>query len=112
MINTQEVKKDICPIVETIKLIGGKWELTIIRYLSDKPMRFNELLRNAEGISSRTLSRLLKNLMDNGIVKREVLSIQPVVIMYSLTQEGAEIKPVIAAIRDWGERNIKIRSKN
>lgn len=107
MLNTQEVKKDICPIVETIKLIGGKWELTIIRYLSDNPMRFNELLRSAEGISSRTLSRLLKNLMDSGIVRREVLSIQPVVIMYSLTQQGSEIKPVIDAIRDWGERNIK-----
>ncbi len=111
MMNTQEAKSDICPIVQTIKLIGGKWELTIIRYLSDRPMRFNELLRNAEGISSRTLSRLLKNLMENGIVKREILSIQPVMVVYSLTPEGAEIKPVIDAIRDWAERNIRTHQK-
>ena len=110
MINTSEVKGDICPIVETIKLIGGKWELTIIRYLSENPMRFNELLRSADGISSRTLSRILKTLMENGIVKREVVSIQPVIVLYSLTRQGSEIKPVIDAIRDWGERNIKTRT--
>ncbi len=110
MINTSEVKSDICPIVETIKLIGGKWELTIIRYLSENPMRFNELLRSADGISSRTLSRILKTLMENGIVKREVVSIQPVIVLYSLTRQGSEIKPVIDAIRDWGERNIKTRT--
>jgi DNA-binding HxlR family transcriptional regulator len=109
MINAKQVSKsEICPIVETIKLIGGKWELTVIRYLSEEPMRFNELLRTANGISSRTLSRVLKILMDNGIVKREVKSLQPIVVIYSLTESGSKIKPVVDAIREWGEQNLNL----
>ena len=104
--NTVNKNQEICPIVETIKVIGGKWELKIIRYLSDKPMRFNELLRNAHGISSRTLSRILKILMEKGLVKRELISLQPVVVLYSLTESGSEIRPVIDALRKWGEKYI------
>ncbi len=106
MMNTVNKNQEICPIVETIKVIGGKWELTIIRYLSDRPMRFNELLRNAHGISSRTLSRILKILMEKGLVKRELISLQPVVVLYSLTESGSEIRPVIDALRKWGEKYI------
>ena len=106
MMNTVNKNQEICPIVETIKVIGGKWELTIIRYLSDRPMRFNELLRNAHGISSRTLSRILKILMEKGLVKRELISLQPVVVLYSLTESGSKIRPVIDALRKWGEKYI------
>jgi len=106
MMNTVNKNQEICPIVETIKVIGGKWELTIIRYLSDRPMRFNELLRNAHGISSRTLSRILKILMEKGLVKRELISLQPVVVLYSLTESGSEIRTVIDALRKWGEKYI------
>ena len=69
-------------------------------------MRFNELLRNAHGISSRTLSRILKILIEKGLVKRELISLQPVVVLYSLTESGSEIRPVIDALRKWGEKYI------
>ncbi|MHB1440037.1 MAG: winged helix-turn-helix transcriptional regulator [Cuniculiplasma sp.] len=112
MKTTTQIAGEICPVVQTIKVIGGKWELIIIRYLADSPMRFNELLRNADGISSRTLSRILKTLMERGLVKRELVSIQPVKVIYSLTESGNEIKPVIEALRKWGEKNIKTLNPN
>ncbi|MCL4346173.1 MAG: helix-turn-helix transcriptional regulator [Candidatus Thermoplasmatota archaeon] len=94
----------ICPVIETLKIIGGKWELSVIKNLLDGPRRFNDLLRACYGISSRTLSRILKNLGDNGIVRREIISIRPVTVVYTLTPMGEEMKPVIEAIRNWGTK--------
>ncbi|MGP6220491.1 winged helix-turn-helix transcriptional regulator [Caldiplasma sukawensis] len=107
MINEKSPMNDICPVVETVKIIGGRWELIILKSLVEKPMRFNEILREADGISSRTLSRILRRLMELGIIKREVLSLQPVTIMYSVTEKGNDIKPVIVALQKWGEKYLK-----
>lgn len=94
----------LCPVIETLKIIGGKWELSVIKSLLEGPKRFNELLRSCYGISSRTLSRILKNLADNGIVKRDVISLSPITIVYILTPMGEEMKPVIESIREWGSK--------
>lgn len=107
MINEKSQLNDICPVVETVKIIGGRWELIILKSLVEKPMRFNEILREADGISSRTLSRILRRLMELGIVKREVLSLQPVTIIYSVTEKGKDIKPIIEALQKWGEKYVK-----
>ncbi|MGP6207723.1 winged helix-turn-helix transcriptional regulator [Cuniculiplasma sp. SKW3] len=94
----------LCPVIETLKIIGGKWELSVIKSLLEGPKRFNELLRSCYGISSRTLSRILKNLTDNGIIKRDVISISPITVVYILTPMGKEMKPVIESIREWGNK--------
>ncbi|MHB1663295.1 MAG: winged helix-turn-helix transcriptional regulator, partial [Thermoplasmataceae archaeon] len=66
-----------CPIVKSIRLIGGEWNLIIIRHLNDGPKGFNELLKNASNISPRTLSRTLKYLEEQEFVSREVVSTMP-----------------------------------
>ncbi len=99
-----ESKGNFCPVIETLKIIGGKWELSVIKSLLEGPKRFNELLRSCYGISSRTLSRILKNLGENGIIKRDIVSLQPVTVIYKLTTMGEEMKPVIDSIRKWGEK--------
>jgi DNA-binding HxlR family transcriptional regulator len=96
--------ENLCPVIETLKIIGGKWELSVIKNLLEGPKRFNELLRSCYGISSRTLSRILKNLTENGIIKREVVSLTPVTVVYLLTPMGLEMRPVIESIREWGSK--------
>ncbi len=91
-----------CPVVESLRIVGNEKKLIIIRFLLDRPMRFNELLH--EGIDSKTLSRALKSLESQGIVKREVLTTQPFSVQYSLTEMGMELKPVIDSLRKWSER--------
>ena len=99
--------EEICPIVEAVKIVGKTWKLVVVRYLLEGPMSFNELLRRINGISSKTLSATLKQLQQEGIVKREVVSTQPFSVRYSLTTKGEGLKPVIDALKNWGEEWIK-----
>lgn len=100
----RQTNEMLCPIVESVKTIGGIWNLIIIRYLSERPMGFNELLRNVQGLNSKTLSRVLKNLQKNSIISREVLSTQPFSVQYSLTDKGAALGPVLQSLKNWGEK--------
>lgn len=91
-----------CPVVESLRFVGNEKRLVIIRFLLDRPMRFNELIK--VGLDSKTLSRALKGLEESGIVKRQVLSTQPFSVQYSLTEKGRGLKPVIDSLRTWAER--------
>ncbi len=98
------VKKEICPVVETIKIIGKKWYLIVVYQLLSGPKRFNELASSTEGISSKTLSQSLSELVRNGIISRKVYTSSPIRVEYSLTEKGKELKDLIQAMRKWGER--------
>lgn len=96
--------RDECPIVSAIREIGGEWNLIIIRHLMSKNMGFNELLRAARGISSKTLSNNLKLLAMKGIVDRMVVSTQPFSVSYSLTEKGHSLKQVLDMLGTWGNK--------
>lgn len=96
------VNREFCPIVEAIRQMGGEWNMIVVRYLLDKPMGFNEILRSARGMNSKTLSRVLKNLQEREIVNRKVLSTQPFSVEYSLTEKGTAIKPIMEQLKKWG----------
>jgi DNA-binding HxlR family transcriptional regulator len=97
-----ELRDKICPIVSAAKLWGSVWSLVVISYLMDGPMGFNELLRQIPGLNSKTLSRTLKSLQAKGLVTREVVSLQPFAVRYSLTPAAMELKPVVDGMRRWG----------
>ena len=95
---------DQCPIVSAIREIGSEWNFILIRYLMTKSMGFNDLLRSAKGISSKTLSNNLKALANRGIISREVLSTQPFNVSYSLTEKGLALRDVIDMLGKWGNK--------
>jgi DNA-binding HxlR family transcriptional regulator len=102
--NEAAEEHELCPVVESVRKVGNEWRLIVIRYLMDRPMRFNELLRMAGGVDAKTLSRVLKYLGAEGILRRDVLSTQPFTVQYSLTQKGEQLRPVIESLRVWGNR--------
>lgn len=91
-----------CPIVEAIRQIGGEWNMIVVRYLMEKPMGFNEMLRAANGMNSKTLSRVLKSLQAKNIVYRRVVSTQPFSVEYSLTEKGQALQAIMKDLRNWG----------
>jgi DNA-binding HxlR family transcriptional regulator len=102
-----------CPVLGFQKLISGKYKIRILWDLRDGPLRYNEirrgLLRGARGtreIPARVLSRELKALTSAGIVERRDYGVVPPKVEYTLTVTGKSFVPVIAVIRDWGERHI------
>lgn len=97
----------MCPKFErAMEIISQRWVGLIIYQLLDEPKRFKSL-EESMGISARVLSERLKNLEEEGIVKRDVFPETPVRIEYSLTKRGKALKPVIQDIENWADTWIK-----
>ncbi len=97
------MKTYVCPVVEAIKIIGTKWRLIAIRYLLDKSRGFNEL-KNLTKSSSRTLSRTLHHLINQGVVERKILQSSPVSVEYSLSKKGKDLNKIIEQISIWSKK--------
>lgn len=94
---------DTCPIVNAIKEIGGVWKLIIIRYLSDGPQGFNELMKHVPEVNSKTLASTLKYLEEHEIIIREIESTRPFRVKYSLSPKGISLESALADLKKWGE---------
>jgi len=99
----EELENIPCPVEKTVKLIGSKWSILIIRDLNigKKPIRFNELLKKLKPISSRTLSLKLKELTKYEVVKKNIVSFTPPAVEYSLTEKGEDLSKVIRSMAEW-----------
>lgn len=85
-----------------IDLIGKKWTLCILVTLGNIPsLRFNALLDELSGISPRTLSDTLKELVGQGIIARQVFAEAPPRVEYSLTQEGWRLRRAVVPLMEW-----------
>ena len=101
MLTKQELPE--CPVASTVQLIGNKWKLLIIRNLLKGAQRFTELKKGVPGISQKVLTDNLRSLESDGIVYREVFAEVPPKVIYSLTEIGQSLLPIINAMADWGE---------
>jgi DNA-binding HxlR family transcriptional regulator len=98
-------EQDHCPVARTLNVLGDRWTLLIIRdMLAFRRNRFSELLDALPGLSPNLLSQRLKHLEDTGIVRRELYSEHPPRMEYRLTDKGKALGPVLASMRDWGDR--------
>lgn len=96
-----------CPITATARLVGKKWHPVIVhRLLENGPLGFNALKEEIDGISSKVLSDSLEDLETKRLVDREIVSEKPVRVEYSLTEIGESLRPVIFAMRDWGNEHL------
>ena len=87
----------------TMGIIGGKWKTVILFHLIEKPLRYNELRKEMPTVTERTLSLQLKTLEEDGIVKRKVYTSKPPLkVVYSLTDFGKTLIPIVQSIADWG----------
>ena len=95
-----------CPAEKTIALIGNKWTLLIIRELviADGPLRYNELAKALKKISSRTLAAKLKNLVNYGIIEKNIIEDSPIRVEYTLTQKGKELSKITQPMADWSQK--------
>lgn len=93
-------KRPIC--LPTLKILSDYWTLRIIDELSGgKALRFTELERQLDDVNTATLSKRLKNMCHQGLSKRQEISRADVV--YSLTELGEEVVPILAAINRFSE---------
>lgn len=101
-----------CPIARALDIIGERWTILILRDLVvSSPCKFQDFQRSLAGISPNTLSTRLKRLEEAGIVERQFYEQHPPRAQYVLTEKGNELRPVLKALLDWGQRNTKYRPR-
>ena len=92
-----------CPVATTVALIGSKWKLLIMRNLLSRPWRFNELKKDLKGISQKVLTDSLRSMEADGLLTRTVYPEVPPRVEYTLTELGYSLRPILEAMRVWGE---------
>ena len=100
-----ECTKSILPVRDALEVLSGKWKLPIIISLMFGNKRFSQIAREVPGITDKMLSKELRDLECNELVKRTVYDSIPVVVEYSLTEYGHSLKVVIEVLRDWGVKH-------
>jgi DNA-binding HxlR family transcriptional regulator len=94
-----------CPVARALNVVGERWSLLVLRDLVlHGPRRFQDLQRSLAGISPNTLSARLKTLEDAGVIERRFYDQHPPRAEYVLTEKGEALRPVVRALREWGER--------
>ena len=109
MVNKLEINKD--PLNNALKLISGKWKIKILDKLSYRPTRFGKLKKNLNNITSQMLSKQLKEMENDTLVKRKVIKLNPITVEYSLTQFGSSSLPIIRSLIKWGSINKRKMSR-
>ena len=91
-----------CPVETTLKLIGNKWKVLIIRDLLTGTKRFNELMKSVSGISQKVLTSNLRTMENDGLIERKVYPQVPPKVEYTLTHTGYSLKPILDSMFSWG----------
>ncbi|MGF7047730.1 DNA-binding HxlR family transcriptional regulator [Paenibacillus sp. DS2015] len=97
--------KYLCEKVEIAhQIIGKKWVNLIIHSLMEEPKRFSEIHSFIPDLSKRMLIERTKELEENGIIIRNVITERPVRTEYSLTRKGIELGRALNAVENWAEK--------
>ncbi|MET1057943.1 MAG: helix-turn-helix domain-containing protein [Pedobacter sp.] len=102
-------KKEIMAVHDAMDVLNGKWKVSIISSICYyNKRRFSDILVDVPGISNKMLSKELKELEINKLVKRTVLATQPISVQYQLTEYGITLKTIINNLAEWGIEHRKV----
>ncbi len=91
------------PFEYTLSIIGGKWKMIIMFWLSKKNiMRYGELKKSIKGITHKMLSNQLKELESDKIIIRKSYGEVPPRVEYYLSEKGASLMPILEEMCKWG----------
>ena len=92
-----------CVIERGMRIIGGKWTGSILWHVKDGPVRFNDLARMIGGASKKMITERLRQLEDQGLVRREVYNTAPITVVYEITDFGRTALRFLDELRTWSE---------
>lgn len=108
VIRTQETcTKAMLPVRDALDILSGKWKLQILISLSFGNKRFSQMAKEIPGITDKMLSKELRDLEMNQLIKRTVYDSLPVIVEYSMTTYGKTLEKLIEELQIWGSRHRK-----
>lgn len=95
-----------CPVEYGLAVFGGKWKSRILCVLSAHPsLRYSALRRELNNITDAVLAAMLKELMEDGMVRRTQYNEIPPRVEYALTEKGRSVLPILQSICAWSRQN-------
>jgi DNA-binding HxlR family transcriptional regulator len=95
-----------CQAREVLQRVGDKWSVYVIDLLGQGTMRFSELHRMIDGITSRMLTVTLRGLERDGIVTRTIHPVIPPRVEYALTPMGRTLLDTIGQLVTWAQTHL------
>lgn len=102
MTYTKNGKTFHCPVEAALEVIGGKWKPLILWALGDKVMRFSGLQKEIPGVNAKMLTKQLRELEEDGVIRRTVYPEVPPRVEYAITDFGKTLIPILDALCTWG----------
>lgn len=97
-------KKYNCYFEMTLDIMGGKWKPIILYYINLNGIaRHSELKRFIPSINERMLTRQLRELEEDCLIKRKVYPVVPPKVEYTLTEHGKNLIPILQQLINWGK---------
>ncbi|WP_158969123.1 winged helix-turn-helix transcriptional regulator [Chachezhania sediminis] len=94
-----------CPIRDVLDRIGDQWSLLAMTELQSGTKRFNALQRDIGDVSKQMLSKTLRRLEQDGLIRRTVYPEVPPRVEYELTDMGRSFMEPMAALTRWADEN-------
>jgi DNA-binding HxlR family transcriptional regulator len=97
---------EFCSLARSLDVVGDRWALLVVRELLLGPRRFTDLLDGLPGVGTNVLSTRLRDLEAGGIIERTRVPSPTPAVLYELTDDGRDLKPVLDAFARWGARRL------
>jgi len=102
-----------CPISSALDIVGDKWSLLIIRDMMFSGKKtYSDFSNSSEKIATNILSSRLSMLEELGIINKGKKEGNKKTNIYSLTQKGKELLPIILEIAQWSDNNLNEHLKD
>jgi DNA-binding HxlR family transcriptional regulator len=98
-----------CPVQATSNVLAGKWKVLIVWHLSFGSRRFAEIRDLLPGVSEKVLTAQLRQLEQDGVVRRLVTGSVPPRVDYELSDAGKDLIPVMEAMCGWGTKHLGVK---
>ncbi len=105
--NKEYTKDELRFIQDSLYVLGGKWKMLVIRSIAQGNGRFGEIRKSLPKISTRMLSKELKELEANHIIERRIIDDFPPVVTYTFTEYSKALAPMIDNLIEWAAAHRK-----
>lgn len=99
------IAQQIRHLQDTLYVINGKWKLPILVAIHQGNSRFRDIQRSVDGITTKVLSKELKDLEQNKLVVRRVYDASPPIVEYTTSTYCDTLETMIAEMIDWGKKH-------
>lgn len=97
-------QQDMYAIAFSQNILSGRWKYFILWYLKAEKRRYSEIKNYLQDLSQGSLTKQLRELEHDGIIKRDVYPVVPPKVEYSLTEKGKALIPVLDMMEIFGKK--------